>query len=740
VAAGTKSPPTKDPYVPQHAPDKVRKRRGKRKSFIRRHWLLLLLLSPVVLALLGFLVLFVAYARIDLPDKLPPIQTTYLYDRNEVLLSTLHGAVDRHVIPLEEMSVNIQNAVIATEDHDFYQHGGVDPVGLVRAAWVDLRSGDPSQGASTITQQLVKNVYAGDTVIDPDTGLKEYIQPERSVEQKVREMLLAIKLEREFGKNKILAQYLNTVYFGHGAYGVEAAAQTYFDEPASELTVNQSAVLAATLHAPVSYDPIDHPYDNRFRRDYSIDQMVRYGYLDAATAAQIKKHPCCGTVDVKSTERIAAPSGAEYFVDYVRQSLIATYGTERTYGGGLQVKTSLDLGLQEAAKQAVESHLPLASDPEGALVSIDIKTGQILAMYGGRNWNKSKVNLATFRGGSGRQAGSAFKIFTLAAALKDGVDLHSYWYGPETMPIPQCPDNQSDDGVWHPVNAEGSGSGSLLSATAHSVNTIFAQVIAEIGPEKVVEMAHDLGIKSDLPSVCAITLGSVAVNPLEMTNAYATVARRGVRLDPTPFAKVTFPSERVDDSIKPQPKQVLETDIADQITYALEGVVTGGTGESAGLDGFQVAGKTGTANENVDAWFCGYTVQIATCVWVGYPNGEIPLENVEGTPLVYGGTIPAAIWHEFMTEAMADKEPVDFPVPQGEATPTSAPSYVAPPTYTYSPSPEPSASPSPEPSTSPSPSPSPSPTEPTPTKPSPTGSPQPSDNPSPTKSPKAAPG
>jgi penicillin-binding protein 1A len=722
VATDSRPSTKKDGYVPRHASSKAAKKSSKR-SFLRRRWWLLVLLTPVVVVVLGTLALYIAYARIDLPNALPPIRTTYLYDRNGKPLATLHGVVDRTVISLSQMSPNIKNAVIATEDHDFYNHPGVDVFGIARAAYTDLIKRQTVQGASTITEQVVKNVYAGSYETDPDTGLNVYIPPERTVAEKIREALLAVKLEKELGKDAILAKYLNTVYFGHGAYGVEAAAQTYFGKHASQLTVLESATLAGVLHAPELYDPIDRPHDNKFRRDYALDQMAAYGYLDPSEAAKLKAKPCCGTVAGGSTERISAPGQSEYFVDYVRQQLQAKYGEAKVYGGGLQVTTSLDLRLQRAAEAAIRQELPSASDPAAALVSIDPRTGQILAMAGGRDWAKSKVNYATMAGGSGREAGSAFKLFTLAAAMKAGYSLNATWSGPNSITIRDCPDPTSSDGYWHPVNAEGAGTYTLALATAHSVNTIFAQVIAQLGPEKVVDMAHALGIRSYLPDVCSITLGSVAVNPLEMTNAYATLADDGMRYWATPFVQVKNPGGKVD-TISQQGQQVIEQNNADLVTYALQGVVRYGTGYAAAIPPYPVAGKTGTANENVDAWFCGYTIQVATCVWMGWPKGEIPLENIEGVPSVFGGTIPAAIWHDYMTVAMDGQTPESFPTPSfvGYSIGPETPVPVAP---SPSPSPSPSETPSPTPSKSKGPSPS----------ASPSGSPSPDGTPTPTAPP-----
>ncbi|HEX9298537.1 MAG TPA: transglycosylase domain-containing protein [Actinomycetota bacterium] len=743
MATGSKSPTRRDDYVPRHAPARATKKASKKKSFLRRRWWLLLLLSPLVVILLGVGALYVAYARIKLPNTLPPIRTTYLYDRNGGQISTLHGAVDRTVIPLSKMSPNIIHAVIATEDHGFYNHPGVDVTGILRAAYTDLVKREPAQGASTITEQLVKNVYAGSYQIDPDSGLRVYVQPERSITEKIREALLAVKLEKELGKDTILEKYLNTVYFGHGAYGIQAAAVTYFGKPASRLTPLESASLAGVLHAPELYDPIDRPYDNRFRRDYALDQMVRYGYLDQATETKLKAKPCCGTVKSHAAERIVAPGQSEYFVDYTRRTLIDRYGEAKVFGGGLRVTTTLDLGLQRAAEAAIRQELPdQHHDPAAALVAMDPTNGQILAMAGGRDWAHNKLNFATMAGGSGREAGSAFKAFTLAAAMQSGYDLNAYWYGPSTLAVPGCTDPTQPDGLWHPVNAGDGEAGTftLAGATAHSVNTIFAQVVAQLGPSKVVDMAHALGIRSDLPPVCSITLGSVAVNPLEMTNAYATLADHGERFWATPLLQVKSGAGKIDPSVTPQGDQVIAANDANLVTSALQGVVTGGTGVDAAIPPYPVAGKTGTANENVDAWFCGYTSEIVTCVWMGWPAGEIPLQDVEGVSSVYGGTIPAAIWHDFMSVAMQGKPPVAFPVP-------SFTGYSVGPSHTVYPSPSPTVSPCQAPSGSganaqacgspsmspsatptlspgPRPSPSPSPTSSPSTKPSPTATPK----------------
>jgi penicillin-binding protein 1A len=669
-------------------------------------------LAPVALGVLGFGVLLVAYVRIDLPRALPPVQTTFVYDRDGQLLSTIHGAVDRTLIPLEEIPQHTRDAVIAVEDSRFYEHSGVDLKGTVRAAWADLVAGDAVQGGSTITQQLVKRIYAGHYTEPGENGIRDYVIPPRTIKEKVREVLLAMKVERTLTKDEILRRYLNTVYFGHGAYGIEAAARTYFDVPARRLSLQQSATLAGILTAPEAYDPIDHPFDAKFRRDFALDRMVRYGYLDEAEAERLKSKPCCGiplSAQDRQETQIDAPGNSEYFVQYVKESLTKRYGSADVFGGGLQVRTTLDLDLQAAAEASIQEHLPGPQDPGAALVAIDPGTGQILSMAGGRDFSTSQLNLATFKGGSGRQAGSAFKAFTLAAAMEEGFDLDSTWYGPNQITIddPRC---AGPEGPWQPENAEGGGGTyTLRSATANSVNTVFAQLVVELGPDRVVDMAHSLGIRSKLPAVCSVTLGSVAVNPLEMTNAYATLAAEGQRRWAEPLLKVTRPGGENETGLGSRGKPVVDRNVALLVTDTLQDVLAYGTGASAKLSDWPAAGKTGTAQDNVDAWFCGYTVQIAACVWVGYPKGQIPLEDVEGVPLVYGGTIPAAIWHDFMEVAMQGVVATPFPEPSFERqtmTPSAEAPIPPPPSPSAQPSSEPSEEPSPSPSVEPPPSPS----------------------------------
>ena len=374
------------------------------------------------LPVLGLLVvagtLVWVYVHLDLPARLPPLQSTYIFDRTGQQLTTFHGPVDRTPIAPGKITETVKHAVLAAEDDAFYQHSGVDPLGIVRAAWTDLVQRDIVQGGSTITQQVVKNVYAGTYETDAD-GVVTYTLPPRSIGQKVRESLLAVKLESEQTKDQILATYLNTVYFGQGAYGIQAAAETYFDRPASELTLPQAALLAGILRSPGYYDPTVEGNEQVAidRRNYVFDQMVENAWLEESQASVLraKRLRLDPTEDTFDTE-----GDSEYFVEYAKSELTKRFGGSSVFGGGLQVTTTIDIALQAQAEAAVRAHLPSPEDPGAAVVTIDAQTGESLAMVGGDNFSRSEVNLATGAGGSGRQAGSAFKPFTLAAAVDEG--------------------------------------------------------------------------------------------------------------------------------------------------------------------------------------------------------------------------------------------------------------------------------------------------------------------------------
>ena len=639
------------------------------------------MVAAIPLLLLGAGAVGFAYVYGTIPPVPPLRQTTYLVDRTGRPITELHAAVNRTIIPFWRMPLHLRQAVVAVEDKRFYSHDGVDPFAIARATWADLEDGSFDQGGSTITQQYVKTVFTGS---EPTLG------------RKIREGVIAIKLEHELTKDQILAKYLNTIYFGHGAYGVQAAARTYFGRDAEDLTLLQSATLAGTIAWPSRYDPMVDRAAAKARRNHVLRQMVQTGAISEARATHLWGEP------VKTVAPAVLRSPAAYFADYTRQFLESRYGPGRVFGGGLRVRTTLDLSWQRAAQRAVRMYLGGRNDPAAAVVAIDPRDGAIRAMVGGRNFRVAKFNLATQ---AHRQAGSAFKVFTLATALEDGVSPWSVWDGPPSIVIPdrRCYTNGAP---WQVANYadEGAGTMTLAQATAHSVNTIFAQVVTQVGPENVAQMAHRMGIRSRLEPYCSITLGTEEVTPLEMTEAYATLAAQGVRHEPTPVAVVRGPDGNViDRPVDPAGQAALWPNHANMITSILQDAITSGTGSAAAI-GRPAAGKTGTAQDYTNAWFCGYVPQLAACVWVGYPRGNISMRDVGGFPAVYGGSIPALIWHRFMSVA-TDGMPVQpFQPPSLVEFPTPTPSPTPSPTLTPSPTPTPSRTSSPSPSLTPTPS------------------------------------
>jgi penicillin-binding protein 1A len=668
-------------------------------------WIAILAVFLPLVSVTGALVAL--YATTTLPAIPPLSETTMLLDRHGNEVARLHADVDRVLIPFSQMPKSLRRAVVAVEDADFHGHDGLDTAAVARAAWTNLTSGSMRQGGSTITQQYVKNVLTG---------------PEHSLARKVREAILAVKLEHTTSKREILRGYLNTVYFGHGAYGVQAAARTYFDRDAKDLSLLQSATLAGLIAAPSARDPFEHPEEARRYRDLALSRMVEVGSVSPERARRLQGRP------LGLAEEAGVRSEAAHFMEHVRLDLKASYGLDALYRGGLRIRTTLDLGMQRAAERAIDASLPARSDPEAALVAIDPRTGAIRAMVGGRDFDRSEFNLATQ---ARRQAGSAFKPFVLLAALERGISPLEVRSGPSSMTIPD-PFCETNGEPWTVSNAgdQSAGTMSLESAMAGSVNTIWAQVTVEVGPEAVADVAHRMGIRSRLAAVCSIGLGTSEVTPLEMTSAYATLATRGIYVEPTAVERVTGRGGEVLQGPLPGSASVgsvaVASQDADAATRVLQGVIDHGTGTAARLVGRPSAGKTGTAQRATDAWFCGYVPQLVTCVWVGYPDGARPMRDVEGFPEVYGGTIPARIWHDFMTEATAGMRVVGFPPASYEIYADPPP----PPPPSPSPvpvAPSPAPSPSPEPATSPSPVPPPSP-EPPPS-PTPTPSPDPSEEP-----------
>jgi penicillin-binding protein 1A len=610
---------------------------------------LVALFIALVLAMVGLAVTPVSnlatsaarpFVDYDLPKAPAPEQTTFVYDRRGRLIGTLHAGINRTVIGDEEIPQVVKDAVVAVEDKDFYRHTGFSIPAIARAALADLSEGRLEQGGSTISQQYVKNVYT---------------EGERTLSRKIREAVLAVKLEQEYSKEEILTQYLNTVYFGRGAYGIQAAAETYFGRPASELNLVQAATLAGLIPAPSRYDPLVHPEAGMARRNFVLGAMAEQGYLSSTELAELQAKP------LKFPKPEKQDSQVSYFVDHVSRELVKDYGYDKTFTGGLQVATTLDLRYQRAAERAVERYLPDPKGPAAALVAIDPSDGGIRAMVGGRNFNRKKFNLALQ---AHRQTGSAFKAFTLAAAVERGISLKSVWTGASSMVIddPRCRGPNREP--WKVSTYEGGSFGQvdLVRATQYSVNTAYAEIALAVGPDRIAEMAKRLGVRSKLEPVCSITLGSQAVTPMDMTAGFATLAARGVRHRAAPIQQVTTPDGEVLAELNSKGKRVLAQNDADVVTSVLQNVVTSGTGTRAQI-GRPTAGKTGTAQSHVDVWFCGYVPQLAACVWIGWPKAELPLYNIGGFSRLFGGSLPAMIWHDFMASALKNTDIKGFVTP-----------------------------------------------------------------------------
>ncbi|HKB93751.1 MAG TPA: PBP1A family penicillin-binding protein [Gaiellaceae bacterium] len=568
----------------------------------------------------------------------------YVYASDgHTILAVLRGSQSRVLVPSSAISPWMKQAIVATEDKRFYQHRGVDIRGMGRALWNDVR-GRPVQGGSTITQQLVKNTLTGSR---------------RSVFRKLKEATLAWQLEQRWTKDRILTAYLNTIYFGNGAYGVERAARTYFGHSAARLTLAQAALLAGIPEDPTLYDPVAHPATAKARRTTVLRLMLEQNVIDARRFRIAVRAPMPKPQDVHLS---GVQGQVPYFGEYVKEQLIDRFGAGKVFGSGFRVDTTINLKLQDLARQAVQKWLPSADGPQAALVSINPTDGSVLAMVGGRNFHVSQYNLATARE---RQTGSAFKPFVLATALREGIS-------PQTTYVSKPVSIFLGNRYWTPHNYEGEYLGpiDLTKAIAVSDNSVFSQLTRDVGPSNVVQTAHMVGITGPLQSYFAIGLGVEPVSVLEMARAYATFANGGVRVDGTVFGdepRVVTQIENTDNKVVyanvPKTVPVLSPEIDATLTQLLEGVVTGGTGTAAAIPGRVVAGKTGTTENYGDAWFCGYTPQLVTCVWVGYPDKLVPmLHDFHGGPVV-GGTYPALIWKTFMESALAamHAQPKSFP-------------------------------------------------------------------------------
>ena len=570
----------------------------------------------------------------DLADDIRPPASSLVYDSDGNEIATIHAAENRMPVKLDQVPQNLQDAFVAVEDNRFYDHIGVDPRGIARAIWANLRGRTVSEGGSTITQQLAKNAY---------------LTQDRTLKRKIQEVFLALRLEHQYTKSEILELYLNQIYFGQGAYGVQAAARTYFGKDVEDLTLNECAMLAGIPKSPNYYSPLNNLQAAQERKATVLDQMVKYGYLDSATAEKTKQEK----PDLVKPDPAKDDKGeASYFVDYVTQKLIDKYGADAVYKDGLQVYTTIDMDMQRAAEKAMKG-LPSGrkdsngvQQPQGALVALDPHTGYVKAMVGGRGTDQ--FNRATM---AERQPGSAFKPFVFAAALENK-------FSPSTV----INDSPIKIGDWEPQNDEHTFSGAVTmrQVAQHSMNVPTVKIAQKLGIEKVLYYAQEMGISTlvmDGPhndKNLASALGGLTkgVTPLELTSAYGTFANKGVHVDPVVIVKVLDRNGKVIDEANPEQHNVISESSAADLTSMLQDVIRAGTGRRASI-GRPAAGKTGTTSDYHDAWFVGYTPDLVASVWIG---------NDDNTSLggIYGGTVPATIWKDFMTEALKGTPAKDF--------------------------------------------------------------------------------
>ncbi len=619
------------------------RRRRKPHIFLR-----ILLVSLATLIILAGVMTTLGFAVVhswlqDLPDatKTKVAQVTKIYSADGKLLARLF-LENREVVPLPEISPYMREGVIAVEDERFYQHEGYDVVGIARAVVTDLASGSAKEGASTLTQQYIRQ-----TVLSREAT-------QVTVSRKIREIYLAQELEKRYTKDEILAMYLNTVYFGDGAYGAEAAAKHFFNKPAKDLTIAEAAMLAGLPQSPYRLNPLNKDNEARAkdRQRWVLAKMLDNGYItvDQYRAAIAEKLHFQSAPEMRD-----GIYECPYFVAYVKKQLQDMYGTSVVFKGGLKVYTTIDTRMQDVAEKARDHNLGEPGDPSVALVSIDPKTGYIKAMVGGKDFKKNQFNLATQ---GRRQPGSAFKTFTLVTALEKGIPPYRAFDSGSPAIIPGgrgAPD-------WVVYNSEGKGEGfiSLEEATAKSVNCVFARLIEELGAAQVSAMAKRMGIATKIPNYPSITLGTTNCTPLEMASAYGTLAANGVHATTSGIVKVVGPDGKVmfdNSSSHVQRKQAISPQIAYAATKVLQGVVSHGTGTAADIDRPE-AGKTGTSENYRDAWFVGYTPQLVTSVWVGYAT-ERPMTDVHGER-GFGGTLAAPIWAEYMSTVLGKSPASDF--------------------------------------------------------------------------------
>ncbi len=652
------------------------------------------------MAALGFGVLVavfaVAYTMIDVPapSEQATAESTKIYWNDGTTLLATIGTANRTLVALSEVPEATQKAVLAAEDRGFYDHGGISPRGIARAFWNNVRGGD-QQGGSTITQQLAKNYY---------------LSQDQTYSRKIREAVVSLKMEQTLSKDQILEDYLNTIYFGRGAYGIQAAASAYYDKDVSELTVSESAVLAAIIRSPGYYNPEDNLDRLEARWAYVLDGMVSEGWLTDEERADLE---FVAPIVRRETATYGGTRG--YLIDAVERDLERIgFDQDQIDQEGLRVVSTFDRQAQRAAVSAVRANRPKEKDVRVGLATVDTASGAVVAMYGGPNYLKQQYNDATQ---SRAQAGSTFKPFALAAGLEADIGLNSVWNGAnrQTFSNPGCEDYTVNN-----YGAESFGSITLLQATEKSVNAVYVPMSIEVGTKTVAETAHRLGIPDDVPiDPCStVALGTASPTALEMAGAYATFASGGRVFDPYTVTSVSGTNGGVLYAAEPVGRQELTADVVADVDYALQKVVTSGSGFEAQALGRPSAGKTGTTNDGLSAWYVGYTPQLSTAVVLFRPdkNGTLTsLDGVGGLATVTGGSYPARIWTAAMRESLVGVKVVAFPPPANiGGQPATSPKPSKSPSPSASPTPSKSAPPTPTPTPEPTPTPTPTP-EPTPT-------------------------
>ena len=578
-------------------------------------------------------------------DLRPLAARSVVYARDGSVLAVFHDEENRRPVTLDQVPEHVIRAVLDAEDDRFFEHGALDARALTRALVTNIEEGGVHEGGSTITQQLVKITL---------------LNPSQRAERKVKEAVLATRLENTMTKQQILERYINTVYLGNHAYGLQAGAETYYRTDLEKLDLGQAIFLASLIRDPVGSDPWVDPAAARERRDAVVDRMRELGHVNPEDVDRLKGEP------LPTPPPPEPAKGSDYFTEYVKQQLLADPRLGETaeqrihavFKGGLSIHTTLDPGFQRSAEDAVAGILPDSGGQfNAALASVDPTTGAVRALVGGPDFDRSKFNLAT--DGAGRQPGSAFKPFTLMAALENGFSVNDSIQGSSPCFIP----NPGAE-PWQVGAVEGSAGGvlTLTEATVKSVNCAYARLVKMVGPEKVVDVAHRMGITNPIQPHLAITLGSELVTPMQMASAYGTLAADGVRRPPYVVERLVDAHGKELFAAEHKGEQAVSQQNARLVTKVLTQGVQRGTGTAAAVPPWRVAGKTGTTDDYGNAWFVGYTPTLSTAVWMGSPEGDVPMRSVGGIT-VFGGTYPARIFRAYMSAALAGSEPVFFPEP-----------------------------------------------------------------------------